>query len=150
MAKLSDFRDAMDDRKRWCNFAYRRRRSNAVVMVTSLGLLDGRCSARKEIRLKIIGVFEDTKIAIWPSDEARCLPRDVRRTCGSRRKMIDCLRRFSEPCLHDQVQRRATVASKKDVIDCRACICCLVELGGINSGNLANIERPLFSYPWTE
>ena len=68
----------------------------------------------------LLGMFEDTKIATWRSDEARRLPRDVRRTRGIRPKMIDCLRRSCEPCLHEQVRRRTTIASE-DVVDCRAC-----------------------------
>ena len=80
---------------------------------------DGRRSKRKAgWRL---GMFEDTKIATWRSDEARRLPRDVQRTRGRRPKKIYCLRRSCEPCLHDQVRGRATVASEKNIVDCRAC-----------------------------
>ena len=68
-----------------------------------------------------LGMFEDTKIATFRCDEARRLPRAVRRTRGHRPKMIYCLRRSCESCLHDHVRGRATVASEKDVVDCWAC-----------------------------
>ena len=68
-----------------------------------------------------LGMFEDTKIATWRFEEARRLPRHVRRTRGRRTKMIYCLRRSCEPCLRDHVGSQTTVASEKYVVDCRAC-----------------------------
>ena len=70
-------------------------------------------------------MFEDTKIAAWRSDEVRRLPRFVRRTRGRRPKMKDFLRRSGESCEpyhRDQVRRRATAASEKDVIVCLAVV----------------------------
>ena len=66
-----------------------------------------------------LGMSEDTDIATWGSDEERRLPRDVRRTRGRQPKVIDCLGRSCEPCLHDQVWERTTVASEKDVVGSR-------------------------------
>ena len=60
-----------------------------------------------------LGMFEVTKIAKWRSDEAS--------------SVLDADRKWSAAfadhasCLHDQIRGRVTVASEKDIADCRAC-----------------------------
>ena len=99
----------------YVNTTNKRRRHGYAFQTSSKG---GRVRGRKTGWR--FWMFEDTKIATWRSDEARRLSRAVRQTRGRRPKMIDCLRRSCAPCLHDQVQNLTTVASEKDVIDCRA------------------------------
>ena len=107
----------MVDRKRWRraqNFVYVIRRTNAVVMVTSLRLRRRRRSERRKDRLTV---------------------RNVRRHDDCNMKRVVCREPFDEPAgadrrwstsftdlasLHDQVRWRVTVACEKHIVDCRA------------------------------
>ena len=108
--------DDVERKFRLCNTTNKRRRHGYESQTSSTGGgVRGRNVGRQ------LGMFEDTKIATWRSDEARRLPRDVRRTRGRRPKMIFFIRRSCEPYLYDQGRGRATVASEKNVVNYRAC-----------------------------
>ena len=64
-----------------------------------------------------LGMFEDTQIAIWRSDEVRRLLRAVWRARKLRPKIIFSFHRSCEPSSRERV----TVANEKDIADCRAC-----------------------------
>ena len=108
-------------------------------MVTTPDFFDSSTGGRVSGRLTIsLRMFEEAKLATWRSDEVRRPPLDGRPTRGRQPKMIDYLRRSCEPCLHDRIQGRATVASENDIVDCLACChrtgkgsrCVVVWIGG--------------------